>query len=206
MLLQALERHHQNLYIEYPDSFKDVHNPTGKATSPDAFDIFLYTDGAGAFLNELITKFTSLTNLIESTGTFDLADQHKIFFLNELKIVLGSFFDFYHPIVYTIHDKIQYLPEKEDTSLDEYVRTKTGSALNRISFNSNINSYSKFLLSYYELIERLKTLNLIQTTTTKTVPAKDFFAPAPINFDLVNKIRQKSLFDIKTTPTLGENH
>ncbi|MFN3379221.1 MAG: hypothetical protein ACK41O_07175 [Runella zeae] len=80
LLLQALERHHQNLYIEYPASFKDVHNPAGKTTDPDVLDVFLYTEGVGAFLNELITKFTRLTHLIESIGTFDLTDQHRAFF------------------------------------------------------------------------------------------------------------------------------
>lgn len=119
---------------------------------------------------------------------------------------MDSFFGFYHPIAHAIHDGIQHLPQKEETFLDNYVRTETGSEFARISFNSNINSYSKFLLSYHELIERLTTLHLIQTTTIKTATAKDFFTPDPINFDLVNKIRHKSLFDVKTTSRLGENH
>lgn len=198
LLLKALERHYQNLDIEYPASFKDLHNPADKTTIPNVLDIFLYTDGQ-VFLNKVIDKLGSVVLLIDSTTTFNLTSQHKAFFLNESKIVLGHFFVLYHPIAYTIQEKLKYiLPEQEET-YNEYVRTETRFELNRISFNSNINSYSKFLLSYYKLIDRLKTLDLIQTTTIETVPAKDFFAPTPINFDLVNKIRQKPLFDIKTT-------
>lgn len=200
LLLKALERHHQNLYIEYPDSFKDTHNPARKTTVPNVLDIFLYTDGA-AFLNELIDKLSSLSHLIESTDAFDLTNQHKAFFLSESKIVLGRFFELYHPIAHTIHDKLQYLPEKEESYLDEYVKTETRFGLNRISFNSRVNSYSKFLLSYHDLIERLKILKLVQTTTIETVSAKDFFTPNPIRFDFVKKIKQTKQFDIQITHT-----
>ncbi|MBB3840980.1 hypothetical protein FHS57_005001 [Runella defluvii] len=198
LLLKALERHYQNLDIEYPASFKDLHNPADKTTIPNVLDIFLYTDGQ-VFLNKVIDKLGSVVLLIDSTTTFNLTSQHKAFFLNESKIVLGRFFELYHPTLHQIQDKFKNLPEQEEPFLNDYVRTERGSDLDRIPFNSNINSYSKFLLSYHELIERLKTLDLIQTTTIETVPAKDFFEPDPINFDLVNKIRQKPLFDIKIT-------
>lgn len=200
LLLKALERHYQNLYIEYPDSFKDTYNFPGKTTNPNTLDFFLYTDGT-TFLNELMDKLSSLTHLIKSTDAFDLTNQHKTFFLSEFKIVLGRFFELYHPIAHTIHDKLQYLPEKEESYLDEYVKTETRFELSRISFNSNINSYSKFLLSYHDLIERLKILKLVQTTTSETVSAKEFFKPDPIKFDLVKKIKQTKQFDIQTTST-----
>lgn len=53
------------------------------------------------------------------------------------------------------------------------------------------------LLSYQDLIERLKILKLIQTTTIEAASAKDFFTPDPIKFDLVKKIKQTKQFDIK---------
>lgn len=201
LLLKVLERHYQSLYIEFPESFKDTHNPAGKDAPPNGLDFFLYTDGT-TFLNELIDKLSSLTHLIESTDAFDLTSQHKTFFFSESKIVLGRFFKLYHPIAHTIHDKLRSLPEKEEPYLDEYVKTETKFEINRISFNSRVNSYSSFLLSYHNLVERLKISELIQTADIETASAKDFFTPEPISFDLIKKIKDKKRFDIKiTSPT-----
>jgi|GEM_PF-3512414 hypothetical protein len=119
------------------------------------------------------------------------------FFLNEVSIVLHQYFKIYHPIVDDIRNCLQYLPDNDETLLDSFIKSETGFEMDRITFNSRVNSYSKFLLSYQDLIERLKILKLIQTTTIEAASAKDFFTPDPIKFDLVKKIKQTKQFDIK---------
>lgn len=196
LLLTILERYQKDLFITIPGN---LFNPAQKV-SPNRLDIFVLGPDNFVFFEQLIDKLTYLTQLAESVDTFVFTNEHKAIFFNEVTIVLKQYFNIYHPITDEIQNSLQYLPDNEEASLDSFVKSETGFEIGRIVFNLRVNFYSKFLLSYYDLIERLKTLKLIQTTTIETVSAKDYYSPEPIKFDCIQRIKRTKQIDIKVTP------
>lgn len=195
LLLKILERHQQNLVIQIPAS---LFNPTQKAV-PNRLDIFFYGPDSADFLGQLIEKLHNLTHLAESADTFIFTNGHKAIFLNEVKNVLNQYFKHYHPTVNELFDCIQYIPGQDESSLNSFIKSEFNHENN--VFISRVNSYTNFLISYHNLVERLKILEIIKTNINEELEPKDASLSEPIRFDLVEKIKQTKQFDIQTTST-----